>query len=175
MPNNTLLVNKYEWPVIAALNFCVIVFVPFCVWLAVYTFFFYTGSDVVKARIYCTAFLLFSPMFIWGRIGSGDIQVDDDGIGLWTWGRRWKYIRWVDVKNLTLFTIPAFQGKKPTRTSYCLYITDEKSHHNSQKCGLSFIDSRPHVEALIDAVNRYIQLHNIEVIDKRTQVITPTA
>jgi hypothetical protein len=175
MPNNALLVNKYEWPVIAAFNFCVIVFVPLAIWLAVYTFFFYTAGDVVKARIYCTACLLFSPMFVWGRIGMGDIRVDDDGIGLWAWGRRWKYTRWVDVKNLTLDTVPAHAGNRSPQTAYFLYIAGKKSDGNSRKCGISFDDTRPHVEALIDAVNHYIRLHNIETIDKRTQVITPTA
>lgn len=88
MSDNALLVNKYEWSLIAALNFCVIVFVPLIIWLTVYTFFFYTGGDLVKGKIFCTACLLFSPMFVWTRIDAGDIHVDDDGVGLWAWGRR---------------------------------------------------------------------------------------
>ena len=91
------------------------------------------------------------------------------------WGKQWRYIRWTDVKNLTLITVPTYVGNYRIETAYRLFIARKKSPSRSPKCGRSFYDDRPHAKALIDAVNRYIQQHNIEVIDKRTQVITPTA
>ena len=82
-------------------------------------------------------------------------------------GGRGKYIRWADVKTITIKTIRAYNQCPPTMTSYCLYTTDSMSCHNAQKHGMRFDDRRPNAQELIHAVDRYVQQHNIVVLDKR--------
>jgi hypothetical protein len=167
MPDNAPLVFKHERYIVAAFNLVLITAIPFFVWMTFYSFFFYTGIDVVEVRIVCLALLIFSPMFFIGRIYAGDIHVDDEGIGWWAWGRRWRYIRWTDVKAITVKTIAAYNQIPPTQTSYCLYTTDNMSFYHSQRYGMRFDDHIPNAKALIDAVDGYVRRHNILVLDRR--------
>jgi hypothetical protein len=176
MPDNHPLIFKEQRWWVVACDLSLLLVTGACIWLNIYSFFLDTIDHDATGRI-ITLFLLFTfcPLVFLGRTSLGDIHVDDDGIGFWIWGRQWKYIRWADVKNLTLITIPTYVGNNRIQTAYSLFIAGKKSSLNSLRCGMSFYDDRPQTKALIDAVNRYIQQNHIEVIDKRTQVITPTA
>jgi hypothetical protein len=129
------------------------------------TFFFYKFSDVITARIVTLAFLfLFCPFLFLGRTFIADIHVDEDGIGWWFWGRRWKYIRWADVKVMTIETIVAYGLAPQPVTLYSFYRTDKTPTFFYP---LKFGDDIQHAEALVAAVAQYVQQYNIKVLDRR--------
>ena len=133
----------------------------------IYTFFFYKLPDVVGARIATMTFLfIFCPFLFLGRTFSADIHVDDDGIGWWFWGRRWKYIRWSDVNVMTIETILVFGNSPPMVTFYNFYRTDKTPTFFYP---LKFGDDIQNAEALIAAVTQYVRQHNIKVLDRRGQ------
>jgi hypothetical protein len=109
MSNAAPLVFKRPWWIVAVANLLIIFFVFFSIWLTVYTLFFFHATpkdnDVVGDRLVSLGLLTVSPYFIWLRIFLGDIHIDNDGIGWWSWGRRRRYIRWTDVKIMTIDTI----------------------------------------------------------------------
>lgn len=165
--DNGPLVFKHEWYVLAVANFAVISLASISIWLICYSFFFDTGTDIVGDRICSLGLPIFSPLFLVTRIYLGDIHVDDDGIGWWAWGRRWRYIRWADLKVITADIVAAYNQIPTTATSYCLYTTAKMSWYNSQRYGMRFDDHIPNAEALIQAVDRYVRQHNILVLDRR--------
>jgi hypothetical protein len=176
MPERVPLIFKRERWFIAVFDFILLLVIPWCAWLTFYIFFFYhpviheRHSDLVEARIVCLAALLFlCPQLFLTRIYVADIHLDDDGMGRWAWGRRWKYIRWADVKVITIKIIHAYNQRPSTMTSYCLYTTDNMTFRNAQKYGMRFDDSWPDAQALIAAVTQYVRQHNIKVLDKRGQ------
>jgi len=175
MPETAPLIFKQERWFIAFYDLVLLIVIPGCIWMTLYIFVFYdpaiyTRHSLAEARIVCPPMFFFLCVGILaGRLYVADIHVDDDGIGWWAWGRRLLYLRWADVKTITIETIRAYNQVPPTVTSYCLYTTDKLNFYNSQKHGMRFDDNIPNAEALIGAVDRYVQQYNIVVLDRRSK------
>ena len=155
--------QKRWWVVLCDLFF--LLFTTAFILANIDTFFFYEFADVATARIFTLAFLfIFCPFLFLCRTYLADIHVDDDGIGWWVWGRRWKYIRWADVKVMTIDTIFVYGNVPPMVTVYSFYGTDKTPTFFHP---LKFGDDISNADALIAAVTQYVQQHNIEVLDRR--------
>lgn len=140
MPGNRPLIFKEQGSWVVLCDLFLLLFTTAFILANIDTFFFYKLDDLVTARILTLAFLfIFCPLLFLGRTYLADIHVDDDGIGLWLWGRRWKYIRWVDVKNLTLITIPTYVGNDRIKTGYCLFVAGMKSSINRLNTACRFM------------------------------------
>ena len=123
--NNPLIFKEPRWWVVLY-DLSLLLFTAAFVLANIDTLFFYKFDDVVTARFITLAFLfIFCPLLFLGRTYLADIHVDDDGIGWWVWGRRWKYIRWVDVKVMTIKTIFVYGNVPPMVTFYRFYRTDK--------------------------------------------------
>jgi magnesium-transporting ATPase (P-type) len=135
--------------------------------LPIYTFFFYHESDALQGKVVSAIALLFVPMFLSVLVYTGDIHIDDEGIGRWLWGKRVQYIRWSDVKTMTIATIVIRNWFPSFLTSYCLYTTEKRSWINSQLHDLRFDGKIPDIEKLAAIVTDNIRRYNAKIIDKR--------
>lgn len=164
--NNPLIFKEKRWHVVLY-DLSILLVTGACIWLNIYSFFLDKVDHDATGKI-ITLFLLltFCPAVFWGRTTLADIHVDDDGIGWWLWGRRWKYIQWADVKVMTIETILVYGNAPPMVTFYRFYRTDKTPGFGSL---LSFGDNIPNAGALIAAVTQYIQQHNIKVLDRRVR------
>ena len=100
---------------------------------------------------------------------SENIHIDNNGIGWWVWGKRWRYIRWVAVKMITIATVIVRNWIPRFVTSYCFYTTEYRSWFNSQRHGMGFSNDLPNSGALIEAVDKYVRQLNIPVLDNRAE------
>jgi hypothetical protein len=165
MSGNAPRVFKREWYIRVVFDLFLIVSIPLMIWITAYAFSpSYPFDDFVGARIIGLLFLIvFCPCLFLVRTSVGNIHVDDDGIGWWAWGRRWLYIRWSEVKVITVAIIAAYNQIPPTQTIYSLYRTEKTPSFHL----LRFDDHMPNAGALIDAVDRNVRKHNIPVLDRR--------
>jgi hypothetical protein len=163
MSNGLPLIFKRELWYRALVDLSLLLWIPCSIWLAFDAFFSYAGSEVTGYRIITVVLVIFGALIFLGRIYIGDIHLDDDGIGWWVWGRRWDYIKWSDIKVITIEIIAAPNGKPRTQTIYSFYRTEKTPSFH----GLRFDDHIPNAEALIDAVDEQVRKHNIPVLDRR--------
>jgi hypothetical protein len=171
MTNNHPQLFKREWYLRAIFDSFLLYMGPFCVWLIIHTFFFYAKPDVIEARVISLALACFFPILFVARLAFGNIRVDDDCIGWWAWGKRWLYIRWQNVKVITVEIAAAYNQITNTQTMYNLYPTDKiRSLFYLRK----FDDHIPNAPALIDAVDHYVRQYQIPVLDRRGDGSTKT-
>jgi hypothetical protein len=161
---DTHLVFKREILLRGILNLSLLVWVPCTVWMAWYAFSpSYPFNDVIEVRSITCLLVYCSWPLLKGRIYAGDIHVDDDGLGWWVWGRRYRYIRWVEIQGITVTTIATPKEKPRTATTYSFYKTEKRPFWY----GLRFDDHIPNANALIEAVDQQVQKHSIPVLDQR--------
>jgi hypothetical protein len=156
---------KSEWYLRLLFDLVLLFTIPLCTSIVVFTFSHaYTGDDVVEARIVSVLLLLFGcPLFFMARLGVPNIVVDGDGIGWWIWGCRLMYIRWIDVKIITVEIVAAYNQIPSTATIYSFYKTDKTPNFHL----LHFDDHFPNANALVDTVDQYVRQHEIPVLDRR--------
>src|SRR5690348_2545462 len=104
MSANGQIIFKRPWYQVLAGDLIVITTSSLFCYLTILSFFIYPHThmhnDVLNDRIISVGGLIISSVFFRIRIYGGDIHIDDEGIGKWVWGRRWRYLRWADVKNV---------------------------------------------------------------------------
>jgi hypothetical protein len=119
---------------------------------------------VEEARVVCLMLLLLAcPWFFIIRLSAGNVQVDDSGIGWWAWGRRWMYIRWTEIKIITVDIVAAYYQIPKTTTTYSFYKTEKIPNFHL----LRFDDHFPNANALINTVDQYVRQYEIPVLDRR--------
>jgi hypothetical protein len=143
------------------------IFAAACMWFFIEFFFLYSKSDVLTGQIVSLGMFAFAPLLFWGRIYISDIYINNEGIEWWLWGKRRRYIRWNDVKAMTIDTIIIRNYLVKVVTSYCLYTTEKRTWINSQLHGMRFDGDMPNVDKLVAAIMGHLIEHNVPVIDSR--------
>jgi hypothetical protein len=164
--NNLLIFKEKRWFVVLC-DLSLLLVTGACIWLNIYSFFLDKIDHDATGRIITFSLLFtFCPFLFLGRTTVADIHVDDDGIGWWFWGRRWKYIRWANAKVMTIETILVYGNSPPMVTFYNFYRTEKTPTFFYP---LKFGDDIPNAGALVAAVTQYVRQHNIKVLDRRGQ------
>lgn len=126
-------------------------------------------GGIVFSTLWCLFFLPISAIAI---LASSGVAVSKQSIACVIFGRRWRTIRWTDVKGIRIMGLPVFPSGRKMRWYY-VDQADPPIWHFRKRGSIYFNESIMGIVEIRNALNVAIAQHNIPVklIDKATTIV----